>query len=151
MMYCAEPELWKEHVAPVGALEAWLKSDKLVETGKWVTAEDKAMHDQIMQRNYNPGLNWYRASIHNLNLADESGDPRSPDGKLDPVLHMRSLLIIAERDPLTKGADKMMAPVAENLRIERFPAGHWVQLEMPEEVNRALEGFVRDVEAAGGK
>jgi epoxide hydrolase 4 len=57
-----------------------------------------------------------------------------------------TMLIWGERDPalgveLTRGLD----PWVPRLRVHRLPAaGHWVQHEAPETVNRLLAGFLRE-------
>ena len=35
---------WKEHLAPVGALEKWLKSDQTVPIAEWMTQEVGPLH-----------------------------------------------------------------------------------------------------------
>ena len=63
-----------------------------------------------------------------------------------------TLLIWGERDPylgreLTEGTDAW----AKDLRIEYIPdAGHWIQLERPEVVNRLMLDFLSPIKGTGG-
>jgi pimeloyl-ACP methyl ester carboxylesterase len=99
-----------------------------------------------MKDNFGPAMNWYRATIWGLNLDDEKSALAS--GEMDGKLHMPVFNLSASRDPLTvmiKAAENM-SKVAEDLKAETLPTGHWVHLEEAEKVNRFLEEFVVGVE-----
>lgn len=92
-----------------------------------------------MRNDYGPAMNWYRAGIANLNFEDEKS------ANLDPKLHGPVMMIIAARDALNSGVQEMKALV-DDLRVETLRTGHWVQLEIPDEVNRLLGDFMGGVE-----
>lgn len=81
------------------------------------------------------GLNYYRA---NMTVEAFKHPPEVP-------IDAQTLVIWGERDPalatrLLGGLDR----IAPRLRVHRIPdAGHWVQNEAPEEVNRVLLDFLK--------
>ena len=38
---------------------------------------------------------------------------------------------------------------AKQLRVEELSCGHWVQLELPDKLNKLLEGFAAEVDGSG--
>jgi pimeloyl-ACP methyl ester carboxylesterase len=38
---------------------------------------------------------------------------------------------------------KQMAPFVPELEVKRIEAGHWLQLERPDEVNECLHDFIK--------
>jgi len=147
--YCEDPDLWKVHMAPLGALEAFATSGKTLKTASW--APDKATYHKTMRDDFGPAMNWYRAAIRGLNKEDEQTALAA--GEIDAKLHLPVLMISAARDPIAGGARAVegMRAVVDNLKVETLPTGHWVQLEKADEVNRLLEDFVVGVEKSEGK
>jgi soluble epoxide hydrolase / lipid-phosphate phosphatase len=104
-----------------------------------------------MKDNFGPAMNWYRAAIWGLNLEDEKSALAS--GEMDGKLHMPVFMLCTSRDPLvsvTKVTENM-SKVAEDLKIETLPTGHWVHLEEAEKVNAFLENFVVGAEGRSGE
>jgi soluble epoxide hydrolase / lipid-phosphate phosphatase len=58
-------------------------------------------------------------------------------------VNVPTLLIVAEKDCvcLPEIQKQGSAPWVKQLRVETFPCGHWVQLEMPEKLNELLVEF----------
>jgi hypothetical protein len=42
LIFTSNPEIWKEHLGPVGALRAWLDADRKAEVAGYITEADKA-------------------------------------------------------------------------------------------------------------
>jgi soluble epoxide hydrolase/lipid-phosphate phosphatase len=48
------------HLAPIGAAEAWISSNKNAPPPSWLTADEVATHKRILaQKGYTAPLNWY--------------------------------------------------------------------------------------------
>lgn len=80
-------------------------------------------------------LNWYRASLL-----------RSKEGRIDWRIRVPALIIWGRQDRvfMEELAEESLAQCDEG-RLEMIPkAGHWVQHEEPEQVNRLLVEFFRD-------
>lgn len=47
-------------MGPLGAAEAWIKSNKVAERPNWLSAEEASTHNKIMsQKGYQGPLNWF--------------------------------------------------------------------------------------------
>lgn len=77
-------------------------------------------------------LNWYRANMQ------QRGRPRTQ------IINAPTLLIWGEKDPaLGIHLTDELQPWFRDIRIEKIPAaGHWVQHEAAQEVNRLMLGFL---------
>ncbi|KAI9755997.1 MAG: hypothetical protein M4579_004042 [Chaenotheca gracillima] len=144
LFYPEEPEIWREHLAPVGAFRDWLTAKKTTKMASFVTEEEKQKHRAIFSPEnggYDRMLNWYRSTIANVNEEDEKTIPEAQYEITHPTL-----LITAARDPLALtglGVQHTREHIAEDLlEIKPVDTGHWVQLEAAQEVNAMLEDFI---------
>jgi pimeloyl-ACP methyl ester carboxylesterase len=83
------------------------------------------------------GLNWYRNIDRNWELTRKYDDDR---------LEMPALFMVGSRDSTVKWmSPDAMKERALDLRLEFVDgAGHWIQQERPDEVNRALLALFED-------
>ena len=92
---------------------------------------------------YGPGLNWYKAQMANLNTQDKSTIPLKR-------LHIqqRSLAILGSRDPTCVPAmqEHIMRPHVRDLKIVMVDAGHWLQLQEPNNINNIIKEFLEEVD-----
>ena len=107
----------------------------------WLDQDELRFYvDEFTRTGFTGGLNWYRNLDRNWELTPQLADAKvaAPSlfvgGALDPVLRMA--------DPSSGVA--WLADHRGSVIVEG--AGHWVQQEKPEEVNRALLGFLRGIE-----
>lgn len=86
-------------------------------------------------------MNWYKAAIRGVNLADEA---EIADGRCQ----LPTLLVVSEKDHVAR-ADMGIAGTKElvaDLRVKNFKeCGHWIHLERPNEINDALKEFAREL------
>ena len=142
---------WKEHLAPVGALEKWLQSDQTVPIAEWMTPEvgplheiqsfltsqDLKLHRQIFQDNYKTPLNWYKSWMRNVNKEQLVADIIAG---LDRKLHCPVLFVEATLEVIKiPGGAENTRPLIDNLSIRDVASSHWLQLEKPNELNKILE------------
>ena len=60
LLYPANPEIWKSHLGPVGAAEAWISSNTSAPRPAWLTAEEATKHEEVItKKGYTGPLNWY--------------------------------------------------------------------------------------------
>ncbi|CZR64435.1 related to soluble epoxide hydrolase [Phialocephala subalpina] len=138
ILYPEDSSIWREHLAPIGALESFAKSGKVTKRGSYISDEEMATHRNIMKDEYGPAMNWYRCAMQNLNLKDER------EAKPDPKIEVPVLMIVAKEDPLSNAmAITAMRENIANLKVVEVECGYWVQVEKEEEVNTALEEFFR--------
>jgi pimeloyl-ACP methyl ester carboxylesterase len=83
-------------------------------------------------------INYYRNIDHNWETTPQLADKQ--------IMH-KSLMICAENDPILipQGADGMEKYVPNLTKKLIKDCGHWTQQEQPEEVNRLIIEFLRDL------
>jgi pimeloyl-ACP methyl ester carboxylesterase len=122
------------------------KSQKFIDTGslpdvlpKWLTEQDLDVFSREFKRTgFRGGLNWYRNADRNWELTSflNGAMIRQPTlfvaGELDGVIAMSR-----------RGFETLEASIPGLTRKVLVPgAGHWVQQERPDEVNRLLIEFL---------
>lgn len=165
LLYPAEPTAWKTNLGPVGAAEAWLRSNKTSSRPTWLTSEEVITHNAVMSKKGHRGpLNWYdrfpAARYHKLIDVALRHRYKSGIRGIDSVhcaslseerkhVNLPTLLVVSDKDYITR-ADMQKESTTKwvkQLRIEELSCGHWVQLELPDHLTRLLEGFADEVKS----
>ena len=145
MVYTNDVELLKKHLGAAGAFREWVSSDRRAPLPSYVTAEEYATHREIFSRpngTYTPTLNWYRCMLRDYNLTDDETIPKERLTTTQPLLFVGSLM-----DPIGNAAmhEDMTKVFAKEAKIRNLEAGHWIQLEKPDELNLELQEFFKEV------
>jgi pimeloyl-ACP methyl ester carboxylesterase len=123
------PEVWTA---------AWAAKDENPRVPGFMTEDEVAVYVREYERTgFTGGLNWYRNIDRNWERTAGCDERR---------IEMPALFMAGTRDSTMKwmSPDAMTGRVAD-LRSELVEgAGHWLQQERPEEVNRALLGLLGD-------
>ena len=130
---------------PAGALEKYITSDRIPSLSAHVTPEEMATHHEIFAAGgYRGPTNWYRVLLGGLGIEEEKSDA------LDPSLKVPVLFITETPGPATMpGSAEQTKQFAADFRVSTVSTkGHWVQLESRDEVNKTLEKFFEEVDAA---
>lgn len=104
---------------------------------QWITEEELDYYVTEFERTgFTGGLNWYRNLDRNWELTEKYADRK---------IDIAALFITGERDPVqsfmpSQGMDEWVPGLQAKIVIPE--AGHWVQQERPEEVNRVLLDFL---------
>jgi pimeloyl-ACP methyl ester carboxylesterase len=109
----------------------------------WLSEEDLNYYiGEFSRAGFRGGVNYYRNFDGNHALMEN----------VDPVVKIPALFIVGDKDLVIAGMNRelleqRMRPVVPNLRsIEWLEGtGHWTQQERPEECNRALLAFLKDL------
>ena len=123
------PEVWTAE---------WAARDEQPRVPAFMTDDDVAMYVSEYERTgFRGGLNWYRNMDRNWELTRQYDDRR---------VEVPALFMAGTRDSTMKWlSPDVMAGRVPDLRVELVEgAGHWLQQERPDEVNRALLGLLRD-------
>jgi pimeloyl-ACP methyl ester carboxylesterase len=115
---------------------AWAQRQDEPPTPRWMSEEDLEIYVEAYERTgFTGGLNWYRNIDRNWRLFEQFDGAR---------IEQPALFITGSRDPVQRFAPpSAMEGHVPNLEIVIVEgAGHWVQQQRPEEVNRALLDFL---------
>ncbi len=129
-----------------GFLDGMLEPEKLPD---WLTEDDLLYYTREFERTgFRGGLNWYRNFDRNWELLAPWADAKV----VVPAFFVGGLRDGVVTGPGGKGEGPMVAALphyCEDLRGKVLieGAGHWNQQEAPEETNRALLGFLADVDS----
>ena len=111
--------------------------------------QEFAIHSDIFRvanGGYTPALNYYRALIRGLNVPAES--------KLTPAqqkTHLPTLFIGVNNDPIvdTEVENQLITNFSSQPTLKSVNAGHWPQLQVPDQVNSILKDFFAGLHIKG--
>ncbi|KZS93137.1 alpha/beta-hydrolase [Sistotremastrum niveocremeum HHB9708] len=139
LVYPPDPQLWRNEMAEVGKAQAWVAANKRAAPPSWVTPEERKKHISILlSGGFRGPTNWYR---HRVRPFGNEEDKLIPESKYD--IEKPVFLAATVNDPICRPevAKLFTSQHAKNLTIVDFQTGHWVQLEDPDGLNKALEEF----------
>ena len=116
---------------------AWTSRETPTRTPGFITEEELAVYiDTFSRTGFTGGLNWYRAMDRTWELTEDLADRR---------ITQPALFLTGERDPVRDFApasvmDGWVTDLRASIVVEG--AGHWVNQERPDAVNRALLDFL---------
>jgi pimeloyl-ACP methyl ester carboxylesterase len=122
-----------------GIAEEWLSNDGWANFRAWAPHPDADAVIAELEATgaLTPGLNWYRANLPPERFVEPG--PELPTVQA-PTLGVWSSGDVALTEAQMTGSEKY---VSGSFRYERIDgAGHWMQLEAPDEVNRLLLDFL---------
>lgn len=122
-----------------GVAEQWLSNDGWANFREWGRHPDADAVIAELENNASltPGLNWYRANIPPESLV---GPPLELPPVTVPTMGVWSSGDMALTEEQMTGSSKFVSGEWRYERIEE--AGHWMQLEAPDDVNRLLLDFL---------
>ncbi|MCJ1291122.1 hypothetical protein MMC34_002665 [Xylographa carneopallida] len=144
LYFAADDEINKKYKGAPGGLRAWLTEGKSAGLPAYLTSEDHEYYQRafsLEKGGYGAAINWYRASLRNINQEDEKKIPTSSHILTPPTLLIASTGYIIT---VTINFPEQMRPLVPDLRVEHLDGGHWLQLEKADEVNEILEEFMEE-------
>jgi pimeloyl-ACP methyl ester carboxylesterase len=122
-----------------GIAEQWLSADGWANFRAWARHpdEDAVISELEANRSLSPGLNWYRANLHPRNLVEP---PLHLPAVTSPTMGIWSSGDFALTETQMTGSAAFVAAPWRYERVEG--AGHWMQWEVPDEVNTLLLDFL---------
>jgi pimeloyl-ACP methyl ester carboxylesterase len=118
-------EFWADHEGETPQLPVWISEEEL------------AVYVEAFERTgFTGGLNWYRNFDRNWELTESVADRRVEQ----PAMFLTGELDVVRKFTSTEGMTDWVTDLRWNTVVPG--AGHWVQQEEPEIVNRALLEFL---------
>ncbi|TVY39008.1 Bifunctional epoxide hydrolase [Lachnellula occidentalis] len=142
LFHTQDEELVKKYMGAPGGARTWFEAGMTAPKPAYLTAEDQADFGKEFASSkggFGPAINWYRAQLHDIN-ADDEKEAEIPQ---ENYKLQQPTLLLTGNNIITATADfpKQMKPNAPNLEVKNFDAGHWIQLEKPDEMNETLSAF----------
>ncbi|KAF4470262.1 alpha beta-hydrolase [Fusarium albosuccineum] len=144
LLYTDNSDYFQKYFAPIGEYKKWLLAGRIAPWTKYLEEESKSIFKRIY--NFHGGfdgpLKTYKSMIRDVNLAHENAIPESAAYIKQPVV-----LITAARDriALPEAQVNNTKPFAADINITSVDAGHFLQVEKPQEVNKKLEAFIKSL------
>ncbi|EWZ32885.1 hypothetical protein FOCG_12690 [Fusarium oxysporum f. sp. radicis-lycopersici 26381] len=145
LYFTTDEEINKKYKGALGGLRSWLTEGKTTKLPAHLTSEDRKHYEHAFSKEkggYGPAINWYRASLRNINEEDERKITTAAHVLTHPTLLIASTNVITA----TMNIPEQMLPFVLDLIVEQVAGGHWLQLEKPDEVNEILDKFVARLE-----
>ncbi|CAF0748370.1 unnamed protein product [Adineta steineri] len=138
LVFANDSMLARTDFAPVGKVRAWLSSGRRTDRASYMTQEDyQTVYDHLNKR-MQPKLNWFNVIIGNGDWEYEK--------TLNATVHRPVLFIEGTRDYIgIIGAGERQKQYIPDLKIVKVDTGHWVMEEKPEEVNREIDQWIKEV------
>ncbi|TVY80775.1 Bifunctional epoxide hydrolase [Lachnellula suecica] len=138
--YPSNNEVWKEHLGPIGAAKAWVTSNTIQSLPAWLSPAEAKIHNDILAKGgYTAPLNWYKATIRDINASDDAQIPEA-----HKFVDVPTLVVVGDEDFITRAelAEQMSEARLRDFKIRKVEGcGHWIQLEKREEFSGILVGF----------
>ncbi|CAF1152434.1 unnamed protein product [Rotaria sordida] len=138
IIYASNMTLSRTDFFPLGKLREWVTNRKRTVRDSYLTENDYEILRQYLAEGMQPKLNWYKAAIENIDWNDEKN--------MDPTIQ-RPVLFIKEESfdvcPIFSSTEQ--SEFIPNYEMIELNAGHWVMEETPDEVNRAIDKWIRKI------
>ncbi|KAK0219924.1 hypothetical protein IW262DRAFT_1272900, partial [Armillaria fumosa] len=95
LLFCEDPELWKEYMNPPGGLKKWIENNHMTKVGSFITEEDQHIQKEKMRNSgLEAALCYYKVATSNIYAEDLRGED---------FIHMRlpQLINFVENPPKT--------------------------------------------------
>ena len=122
-----------------GIAEQWLSKDGWANFRAWTRHPDadRVIEEVEATGALTPALNWYRANLPPERFVEPGPEMSAVQG---PTLGVWSSGDVALTEAQMTGSEKYVSGSFRYVRID--DAGHWMQLEAPEQINRLLLDFL---------
>nr|UNR78492.1 dehalogenase [Schizophyllum commune] len=142
LLFPEDPALWKTDLNDVGAINAWLAQGKRAPRAHYLIDEDyDYMRGTFLEKGMAGPLNWYKVVSRGLQDSDGLDLPADKVKITKPTLYLggeKDYVCIPEWTLKLEN----MEQACHSLRVRTFDCGHWMQHEIPGQINDALEEWM---------
>lgn len=139
LIFTANRTSWNEWFHPLGKMKKFVEDNRRLPIGRWYSQEMQQHHLQAFgtKDGYKGATKWYQMWMGNLFAQDERGYE-------DFKISQPGLFIVPEAGSGMQ--EQMLAEWVPRLKVVKLDSGHWVHMEQREEVNKAIEAFLEDID-----
>ncbi|KAG6911058.1 hypothetical protein DXG01_004572 [Tephrocybe rancida] len=141
LMLTEDPKLWAAHLAPSGAVKAWVEGNNKTTFASYISEEEREKQKEELLRGGLAGpVSWYKVRVFDLD--GEDSQDIAPENILiqKPVFLGAALQDYICLAPLQKAV--VSQSVKGPLTIKDFNTGHWVQWQEKDKLNQELVQWV---------
>ncbi|KAK0462974.1 Alpha/Beta hydrolase protein [Desarmillaria tabescens] len=160
LLYCADHDLWKDYMQPIGGLRLWVESNRTTPIGSYLTEEDQRIQKEELRKGGIKGPLCYYKAVRTSIMADDSKGKRqyslgplcshAPEANPPKIEKVSKPVFFggASKDYVCLAHMSLAGTTAscEDTTSHVYDTGHWVQLEAKDEVNRDLLAWIQAVE-----
>ncbi|KAJ7310694.1 alpha/beta-hydrolase [Mycena albidolilacea] len=148
LIYPETPETWRNSLCVDGGARAWIESNKTTALPSYLTPEDKEhLHNVLLSGGLSGPLCWYKASVEEVNLAEDAKLPAAARDIAQPFLYVAFNKDIVALPAFADGSTKKYAkgPVTR----KEVDGDHWGVMSHAVELNAILVEWIGGL--PGGK
>ncbi|PIL26566.1 hypothetical protein GSI_12324 [Ganoderma sinense ZZ0214-1] len=140
LLYPERPEEWKTWIVTRGKTAELVDGDIRLGKPSYLSEEEyEALRQNIVSNGIRSSLNWYHAQLQNVHLEDNINIPEERKNVVSPSLVFLALRDIVSVRTITEA---FMAKRGTQVEYVEVDAGHWLQVERPDEVNAAMRRWL---------
>ncbi|EMD40595.1 hypothetical protein CERSUDRAFT_121309 [Gelatoporia subvermispora B] len=141
LVFAQDTGLWETNVAPRGALKEWLLADRKTSIAPYISEDERrAIMRTLLENRFSAPLCWYKVPVRGLFAEDDKKIPAEKATIKQPVFFGACKQdFVCKPEIQLRDAQKF----CPNLDVMEFDTGHWVQLAVPNELNTALEDWIK--------
>ncbi|KAK0236641.1 Alpha/Beta hydrolase protein [Armillaria nabsnona] len=140
LLFCADHDLWKDYIQPIGGLRSWVEGNRTTAVGSYLTEEDQRIQKEELRKGGMAGpLCYYKIIRTSIMTDDSKANPPKVMKVTKPVFFGG-----ASKDYVCFANMGLAGTKAtcEDTTAHVYDAGHWVQMEAKDEVNRDLLAWI---------
>ncbi|TRM64517.1 Alpha/Beta hydrolase protein [Schizophyllum amplum] len=137
LAYPKDIESFKTIIHPLGAADAFIGEGKRLAAGDFLTEEDREIFRETFTKNGLTGpLNWYKVACRDLQNSD------GLDLSTDKIKIKKPVLYIGGEHEYAEMQRPELEKICEDLQFTVLNCHHWIQLELPEQVNETIDKWI---------
>ncbi|KAK7466182.1 hypothetical protein VKT23_004903 [Stygiomarasmius scandens] len=140
IIYPDDPKTWITDMAPTGAMRESLLSGKILPSASWLSPKERSHQIDILRSgSLEASTCYYKASVSGRHRSDDQEIPLSNYDITQPVLFCEAL---EDYICISSFFKPDIEKYCKNRTYREFKSNHWIMLQMPEEFNRELLGWL---------
>lgn len=145
LLYCDDPELWKRHMGPPGAMKAWIENKQMTEVGSFLTEEDRQVQrEELRKGGFAAPICYYKVVYTTIEADDFQANPPTALKLTKPVFFGGALKDFIALYSLNEASTKESC---EDATIHIYNMGRWIHMQAKDETSRDMSMWIQYVEA----
>ncbi|KAF6754468.1 Alpha/Beta hydrolase protein [Ephemerocybe angulata] len=144
VIWAKHPSIWRFSFSPTGAFQSFLESDSRTPRASYFKELEPIYNKVFGQNGFKAAVNFYTIQTNGDDQEDDKNVPLENYTIKKPVFFGAATQDLIAVSSIQIAVTKQFCL---NSTIQEFNASHWVHHELPDEVNTALDKWIRTVVA----